>query len=151
MTDSNEGDQRNQPGFLRGALENNQEAQNQDRDEDFWNPEHINDDRNEIRTHHLFQRPSHFRERVGVLLVIVAISMSSCAASAIYFPVLIGRMILVYTVGHKRTVHEMYTVRVNILQLELKSYLVIPWTVRLLAAAALHNNTVSLGSKRVAP
>ncbi|CBY09884.1 unnamed protein product [Oikopleura dioica] len=109
LTDSNEGDQRNQPGFLRGALEINQEAQNQDRDEDFWIPEHINDDRNEIRTHHLFQRPGQFRERVGVLLVIVAISMSSCAASAIYFPVLMGRMILVYTVGHKRKVHEMYT------------------------------------------
>ena len=73
--------------------------------------EHINENRNEIRTHHLFHKPAYFKLRVGLLLILVALSLSSAATMILYFPVYVGRLILETLVGHDRKIHEMYTVR----------------------------------------
>jgi E3 ubiquitin-protein ligase MARCH6 len=95
----------NQPGFLRGAA--NEQA---DEDDAFnWNLEHINENRNEIRTHHLFHKPSYFKVRVSILLFLVAFSLSAAATMILYFPVNVGRAILESHVGHDRKIHEMYT------------------------------------------
>ena len=74
------------------------------------NLEHINDDRNEIRTHHLFHKPANFKMRVLILLLTVAISLSTAATMVLYFPVTVGRAILEKIVGTDRKIHEMYTV-----------------------------------------
>lgn len=76
-----------------------------------WNLEHINENRNEIRTHHLFHKPAYFKLRVTLLLILVALSLSSAAIMILYFPVHVGRRILETLVGHDRKIHEMYTVR----------------------------------------
>lgn len=63
----------------------------------------------EIRTHHVYNKPSYFKFRVGLLLVSVAISLSILSTCMFYFPVRVGREVLGAIVGRDRKIHEMYT------------------------------------------
>jgi len=99
--ENNEENRANQPGLLRGA---GNEPANNDAEDDadvvFLR---------EIRTHHLYHKPSYFKFRVAILLGLVATSLSGAALMVIYFPVQVGRKILGSIVGHDRKIHEMYT------------------------------------------
>ena len=57
-----------------------------------------------------------------------------------------GRKILAYTVGHKRRVHEMYTVSNFGLVHEIDFLIALSRIVCLLAAPAWHHNRLAMGS-----
>jgi E3 ubiquitin-protein ligase MARCH6 len=63
----------------------------------------------EIRTHHVYNKPANFKFRVFLLLLSVALSLTAFATCLFYFPVRVGREILGYLVGTDRKIHEMYT------------------------------------------